>query len=155
MTAPRMRLAVATVLFVAWLGWLAYLAATDARPPVVSGPQLLAASAEVVAHVEAGPGGQLPQQITIDRVLRGEGLTAGQSIRVANLADSVGYAGPGLYLVPLAPLEGGPAGGEPAYRIPWPARSPGSESRAAAPLRALIYPWSEAVRKQYDEPRWR
>src|SRR5437764_15046479 len=122
MTARTARagLAVSAALFVSWLGYLGYLVVTDARPPIVSYPQLLAATAEVVARVEAGPDGQLPRRLTVEQVLRGDGLKEGQSIAVANLPDSAGYGRPGGYLVPLAPLEGGPAGGEPAYRIPLP-----------------------------------
>jgi hypothetical protein len=148
MRAARVRLAVAVALFLAWVGWLGFLAATDARPPVVSDPQLLAAAAEVVAHVEAGPDGQLPRSVTVKQVLRGNGLAVGQTIVVANLPDSAGYAGPGDYLIPLAPGEAG------AYRIPGPARSPGSEL-SKVPLRALIYPWNDAVRAQHkDQSGW-
>ena len=147
----RAGLAVSGALFVAWLGYLGYLAATDARPPVVSYPQLLAATAEVVAQVQAEPDGQLPRHVTIDTVLRGNGLREGQSVVVANLPDSVGYAGPGRYLIPLAPLEGGPVGGETAYRVPWPARTPGIEYSRQKKPPALIYPWNPAVEKQYHE----
>src|SRR5436309_173879 len=57
-------LAVSAALFLAWLGFLTYLVLTDARPPVVSYPQLLAATEDVVATVEAAPDGQLPRAAT-------------------------------------------------------------------------------------------
>jgi hypothetical protein len=144
----RAGLGISALLFVAWLGYLGYLAATDARPPVVSFPQLLAATAEVVARVEADPDGQPARRVTVVEVLRGQGLAPDQAITVTNLPDVAGYTGPGDYLIPLAPPEGGPAGGEPAYAVPRPARSPGSEF-SKAPPQPLIYPWIEAVQRQY------
>lgn len=147
--AAQVGLAVSGTAFVLWLGWLGYLVLTDARPPVVSYPQLLAATADVVATVSTGPDGQLPRTVTVKEVLRGEapGLAAGQTITIVNLPEAVGYAAPGDYLIPLVP-EG------PAFRVPRPARSPGSEYPLdKPPPQALIYPWTEAVQREYHDHR--
>lgn len=139
-------LAVSATLFVAWLGFLGYLVLTDARPTVVSYPQLLASSAEIVTHIEPEADGQLPRTVTVKEVLRGQ--VPGPTIAVANLPESVGYVGPGDYLVPLVPVGG--AGGGKEFRVPRPARSPGSELGKNAP-EAMIYPWNKAVQQQYHD----
>ena len=52
MASARVRLALAAFLFVAWVGWLANLALTTARPVILSRPQLAASTLDVIARVE-------------------------------------------------------------------------------------------------------
>jgi len=47
------RLALSAVLFVAWIGYLAYLAATTTQPVVLSRPQFLSAELYVIAQISA------------------------------------------------------------------------------------------------------
>jgi hypothetical protein len=51
----RTRLAVAAGLFAAWIGWLAFLAATTTHPVVLSRPQFLVSNLYVIADLKGGP----------------------------------------------------------------------------------------------------
>ncbi len=54
MKRARVRLAVTASLFLAWIGYLVYLAATATRPVVLSRPQFLAADLYVIAELRDG-----------------------------------------------------------------------------------------------------
>lgn len=139
----RVGLVLSAAAFLGWLGWLGYLVKSDARPPVLSFPQLLAASATVVVTVAADGDGKLPRCVTVAEVLAGDGVAKGQAVDVANLPDAAGYVGPGDYLVPLAG-----ATNPVSFSVALPGRAPGAELRRT-PLKPQIYPWSEAVRRQW------
>src|SRR3954469_12128903 len=129
---PRVgRLVVAALLFVGWVGYLAYLVATrptladggspgalghftPRRPLVLSRSQLLVSDLDVVARVE-----DPRQPVRVEEVLYPPGaevVHAGESLRVSNLGECrplplprrpedppppPDWAGPGSYLLPL------------------------------------------------------
>src|SRR5262245_40293137 len=61
-------LGVAAALFLLWIGWLVYLAATTTHPIVLSRPQLLVAELVVIADVREGSSGPLPE-VTVREIL--------------------------------------------------------------------------------------
>ena len=136
MTLLRARLLVAAVLFAGWLAYLGYAAATKSRGPVVSRAQLAAASAAVVASVDAAPDGK--RTAAVVEPLTAASPAAGATLDVANLSQTAGYVGPGSYLLLLAKDGSG-------YRVVGVPRSPGHEAPAGDPP---IYPWSADVRGQ-------
>jgi hypothetical protein len=110
-------LVVTAVLFLAWIGWLAYLVVITRHPApepkpiwdlyVLARPQFLVAELYVIAEVSANPaGGQADDVVTIKKVL----WSANQAdikrakILVKNL-DAVdaqhGWQGPGEYILAL------------------------------------------------------
>jgi hypothetical protein len=88
MNQARVRLIVAAVAFVAWIGWLFYLARPYlAEPPItLSRPQFLKSQVAVVAHVESAD-----KPVTILEVREGDDtvLKAGDEIAVENLDQSL------------------------------------------------------------------
>ena len=105
-TRQGWRLILAAGLFIAWIGWLTYLAATATRPVVLSRPQFLVSELDVIAQVSQGAHGP-EREVTVEEVHRpaqeNEELK-GKKITVLNL-DSIeerdGYSGPGPYILPL------------------------------------------------------
>ena len=142
MTLVRLRFAVALVVFLAWLGWLAVAVAKKGEP-VLSRAQLLNATHLVVADVTLGDGGLPSTTATVVEVLRGDGVPAGP-ITVLNLdlalpAGAKAFPGPGVYLLPLT------SDGR-TFRVAGLPRSPGYEPAESA--RPVIYPATEATRAQ-------
>src|SRR5437660_6465368 len=72
-TGGRVRLAVAGVLLVGWLGWLSVTALTKSRAPIVSHAQAAVAKYQLVAEVEYEPGGGPTGKATVKEVLSGDG----------------------------------------------------------------------------------
>ena len=69
MTFPKARLVVSAVLFLTWLGFLAYLVSTSTKV-ILSRPQFMIAQLYVVAEVREGPANDaLNPEVTIDSVL--------------------------------------------------------------------------------------
>ena len=134
----RLRLALALLAFLGWVGYLAWLT-RGARSVVVSRSQVAAADHLVVARLRAGPDGRPAPEATVREVLArgGDSAPAEGPLRVANLPEARGFAGEGDYLLPLSG-----AGGR--YLLTPPPRSPGYE----APQRPWVYPWTESVREQ-------
>lgn len=107
MDPRRLRLTVAVLLFLGWIGYLGFLVATTRDPVVVSRSQFLAADLVVVAEVAGSPERPEPRiriqdvpfaQADEDRKL------AGTELLLADLPDSgpgQGWQGPGTYLLPL------------------------------------------------------
>jgi hypothetical protein len=110
MQAARLRLIASALLFAGWIGWLAYLAATTTKPIVLSRPQFLFSTLDVVAQVDA-KGGQPVEKVTVLEVHWPPHADAfkGQSIIVANLKDCArkesGWTGPGEYILPLEKVD--------------------------------------------------
>src|SRR5437773_2064431 len=48
-----LRLVLASLLFVGWIGWLVYLAKFKSKPIVLSRPQLLVSDLDIIAQVDA------------------------------------------------------------------------------------------------------
>lgn len=104
---PRVqRLILAAGLFVAWIGFLAFLAATATQPVVLSRSQFLVSEFDVIAQVKQGPLGPDPQVI-VDEVRwpseENEKLK-GKPITITNLhaiEERDGWEGAGRYILPL------------------------------------------------------
>src|SRR5262245_29830429 len=151
MTTARLRLllfGVSAAVFLAWVGWLGYLAATTRNPVVLSRPQLLASNVDVIGHVEA-----LNKPVEVKEVLWSQAPDAkqleGKAVTVANLpACKEGWKGPGDYLLPLVHTAQ-PDGGEKLEVAVPPARSPGIDPT----LPPRIYPDTPDVREQLRQFR--
>lgn len=135
MTAPRIRLAAASLLLVAWLGWLGYTAWAKYRGPIVSRAQAAAATTAVVAQVPAGDG---PQTVEVKEVLSGPRPEG--PVVVTNLADAAGFEGQGEYLLLLTKLRGD------AYAVVGPLQSPGYGAVGSP----TVYRWTPAVKAQAE-----
>jgi hypothetical protein len=161
----RLRIGLAVALFAAWMGWLIYLALADSHLHsltdgpirfdrlVLSRPQFMVSSLDVVAHIE-----KLDGPVVIKDVLwpKGDELKLqGKTLSVTNLANcEQSWAEPGDYIVPLMP---DPKGGYQVAPIP---PSPGSPPRQEtkdglhAYLPVRIYPDRPETRQQvYDIPK--
>lgn len=111
MSAERRRpwlLLLVGLLFAAWIGWLAYLAATTTRPIVLSRPQFLITQIDVVAELHAADDGGSVTRIAVKEVLfpvdGPVSIKPGAEIDIANLAhltEHDGWQGPGEYILPL------------------------------------------------------
>jgi hypothetical protein len=107
MVFPKARLVVSGGLFLTWIGFLVYLVARTRDPVILSRPQLVVASAVVVADIQEKDGRPMPT-VTIKRVAWALGhadpLFAGTPLIVDGLADcgpGQGWKGPGEYILPL------------------------------------------------------
>lgn len=142
--SPRLRLVAAAALFLGWIGWLGYAAATKSRGPVVSRAQAAVATHAVVAGVRSPAGGKPSARATVSEVLAGTGLTAPGEIEVANLPEAHGFDGDGDYLLLLRsdPVTGG-------FVVVGQQRSPGYELAGAG--QPHIYRWSDDVRGQVNK----
>lgn len=103
--AARARLILAVTAFTLWLGWLAYLAFTTIQPTVLSRPQFLVSTFDVLAEVGAKEG-RRDHQVTIKKVywpIEEAGKHVDERVTIADLPEleKDGWAGPGLYLLPL------------------------------------------------------
>jgi hypothetical protein len=147
MNGARMRLVIAAALFAAWLGWLAYLAATTTRPVVLSRPQFLVSTLDVVADVRAADA-EPAADVIVRKVhwpLQDRQGLVDKEIHVVNLADCIGWAGPGSYILPLV-RDGD------AYRVAAIPPSPGYNAlNDQAAVR--VYPATEEALHQLDEIR--
>src|SRR5437763_542291 len=117
MNAARWRLILAAGLFVAWLGYLTFLAIQTTHPivqfspfevkktgPVVlSRPQLLVATLVVIADVQADASGEPLKEVEVIEVLwpAPAPVQPDQRLRLSNLVGAEGWRGPGRYLLPL------------------------------------------------------
>ena len=149
MKPAAIRLALVTLAFLGWLGYLTFLVATRPQvggvPLVVSRPQVLTSEVDVVARV-SDPAGQ----VTITEVLwprENASLKEGDSIKIDNLAECRAqgqdtppdWTTPGEYLVPLRARKGG--GGWEVAPVP---DSPGFAGRVWR-----IYPATPEALAQY------
>jgi hypothetical protein len=107
MVFPRARLVVSAGLFLAWIGFLAYMVARTRDPVILSRPQLAVCSLVVIAEVQEKEGRPLPT-VTIKKVAWAatdqDAKTGGTQLVVEGLADCgnrQGWRGPGEYIVPL------------------------------------------------------
>jgi hypothetical protein len=104
----RVLLVLTTVLFLAWIGWLTFLAATTTEPLVLARPQFLLADLYVVADVVANPASEEPDDIvTVEQVIWSANQADAQhkKILVKNLTRMDahhGWQGPGQYILPLS-----------------------------------------------------
>jgi hypothetical protein len=107
----RLRLIVAAGLFVAWIGFLAFLAATTTRPVILSRSQFLVSEVDIIAQVNQGPHGPDPQVI-VDQVYwppPENDKLKGKQIVIKNLPmieKHDGWVGAGRYILPLRKNNG-------------------------------------------------
>jgi hypothetical protein len=142
MTFARIRFAVALLLFVGWLTWLAFAVAGKGAP-VLSRAQLLNSTHLVYGQVTVGEDGLPISQAKVTSIARGE-VAVGTTIEVLNLpaampAGAKTFPGTGEYLLPLI-FDGK------TYRIAGLPRSPGYEPDEAS--RPVIYIANDSTRKQ-------
>ncbi|MBI3410384.1 MAG: hypothetical protein HY040_18760 [Planctomycetes bacterium] len=107
MVFPKARLVTAAALFLAWIGFLAYLVARTRDPVILSRPQLLVSNLIVRAEVKDGHGRPAPT-IAVKDVLRAvdadDRKLIGQEIDVPDIVDCLaaqGWREAGEYIVPL------------------------------------------------------
>jgi hypothetical protein len=137
------------VLFTGWLGWLAYLAVTARTTVVLSRPQFLVATLNVVVTLDEIENAGRP--LTVKQVLwsatdEGRQLV-NATITVSNLDRTLGWDGPGDYLLPLVP-NGAPG----RYQVPTTPRSPGYEPNPRSEFgKPHIYPVTPATLRQVEQ----
>ncbi len=125
MRRSRLRLAVAAALFLGWLSWLVYLAATGTDDVVLSRSQFLVADVHLVATLK---GGEAPEaEADVKEVFwpkEGQRPAPGETIAVANLPECAdqGWEGPGDYLLALKRTA---AGANVTYAVAPVPRTPG------------------------------
>jgi len=112
--AAKIRLAIAAGLFLAWIGWLAYLVVkTRENPIILARPQFLVADLWVRGHLD-GNDNRPDAKVVIREVLwarkdEDKGLVEKQ-VTVQDLdlvGKDLGWAGPGDYLLPLQKTNSG------------------------------------------------
>ena len=153
MKAARLRLLLAAALFAGWIGLLAYLVVSmksslppgTSRPVVLSRPQFLVSSLDVIAQVNEIDAD--PAEVTIREVSWPKGKEAddmiGKKIQVSRLPECRDHwIGSGEYILALAPF------GEKGYQVMPLPRSPGFPSG-----RPRIYPSTPQTRRQLPEIR--
>jgi hypothetical protein len=150
MTGAKIRLAIAAVLFVGWLCWLAYLVVTKNDPVVVSRSQMMAATHFVVANVAVDAQGRPETKVAVVRDLHPVGAPLAGTITVANIKDArIGgasdFTAGGPFLLPLTAIPNSNS-----YDLTPPPRSPGNEG--ALRPRPWAYRWdAPGVQRQFDE----
>jgi hypothetical protein len=107
MVFPKARLAVSAGLFLAWIGFLAYLVARTRDPVILSRPQLVVSSVALIAEVKEQNGRPVPT-VAVKKVVSAlaseDNNLAGSQLTVEGLADvgmPQGWRGPGSYILPL------------------------------------------------------
>ena len=156
MTAARVRLLAALVLFLGWLTWLGITVFTHRTnpPEIVSRSQMLAATTMIVADVTLGEDGLPSETVTVAFKVGTVIGPASGTVKVRNLKSAQSSLAealkPGKHLLLLT-------GGEnDTYEIAgWP-RSAGVESRFPGEeltndkkvRRPVVYPWAPAVEAQ-------
>jgi len=117
MKSAKLRLILAAVAFFAWIGFLLYLVLATRHPVVLSRPQFLISTFDVIARVDSLD----DPEVSIESVHWPAGEDRqGEKIKVLNLSHCDGFDGPGDYILPLQPL------GKFYQVVPTP-RSPGFE----------------------------
>jgi hypothetical protein len=155
MKSVTLRFWLLAALFAAWIGFLLYLALSTRNPVILSRPQVLASSLDIVGRVD-DPDSAL---VTVVKVLwppDQKGIE-GQKITVTNLpackkegAEPDGrttnerWTGPDEYILPLA------RDGQGGYQVATPKRSPGFDP---ARFKPHIYPATKEARDQLEEIR--
>ena len=158
MKPAAIRLLITAVLFVGWIGYLAYLVAATSQPIVLSRPQLQVSDFDVIATQSSG------DSFVVGEVLYPAAKNdewKGKSIVVVNLDKCQTFTSEGWHAVPpgsgplLLPLQAAGSAQDGAAKfkvVPIPA-SPGyrpdSRQTGAATGPPRIYPDNAAMRRQY------
>jgi len=123
------RLILAAGLFVAWIGFLALLAATATQPVVLSRPQFLVSEFDVIAQVEQGKDGPDPE-VSVREIrwpAKGTEDLVGKKTTILNLKQCDGWQGPGSYIIPLRKAD------KDTFVVVSPPMSPGFEPMKVRP----------------------
>jgi len=146
MTAARLRLLIAFLVFGAWVAWLGFQSLTETKDPVLSRAQLLISKIDVIGALKSDSDGKPSPTVVVQEVhwpRDGGGLKSGDSVTVADLSESTGFAQSGLNILPLLPGE---KPGE--YRVAGLPPSPGFDTFGHSPR--FIYPLTPGTRRQLD-----
>ena len=107
MVFPKARLVVSAGLFLAWIGFLAYLVARTRDPVILSRPQVVVSSVVLIADVKE-QNGRPAASVAVTKVawalVPEDKNLAGSQLTIEGLADvgqSQGWRGPGTYILPL------------------------------------------------------
>src|SRR2546425_12893870 len=106
MTRAKLRLAVAAILFLGWIGYLAYLVLISRHPVILSRPQFLVSNLYVVATLTSDadkPEKKVHIEEIIWAVTEKDRPTKGEEITVEDLDKTdakQGWEGPGRYILP-------------------------------------------------------
>ena len=149
MATKQNRLAIlAAGLFLAWIGWLAYLAITTTQPIVLSRPQFLISNLDVIAQIDRGSDGP-NREVTIKDIYwqNQEDVRSNQTIIVANLEACNGWQGPGHYILPLHHSTAGNEVVAPGKSPGFPPASPEFGQNIARPR---IYPVTPETLRQLE-----
>lgn len=169
-TGGKVLLFISTAVLLSWFTWLSYTALTKSHEPVVSHAQAAATKFAVVATLSDGEAdresklvrsggiqgenatplkakaGKPAFTVTVKELLTANGPAKDTQIGVWNLPASVGYVGPGDYLLLLDKADDSTLDDHPAYFLVGQQRSPGADLELlGAPM---IYKWGDDVRKQ-------
>lgn len=162
-SALRVRLVLATGLFVIWLGYLLFLvirtanpvvhwwpfAITKTQPIILSRPQFLVSPVVIIAEVKEGRDDHPGTDVTVTAVARSPDDPndwKGKTISVTNLpvvSREEGWQGPGEYILPLLP-DGS------SFRIAPLPSSPGFDA-TGRPSSLHIYPVNPQTQRQLEE----
>jgi hypothetical protein len=148
MKPATIRFAAALAVFIAWLGWLLYLAVITAHPIVLAEPQFLVSSLDVIAEVPSVKEGDV--EVTVREVhwpSAERDKLVGKKVRVTNLDQCKDdwHGADELYILPLMP------DGKDTYRVAPLPRSPGFGGATSRAGRPRIYPLTPQTRMQLDQ----
>ena len=113
----------------AWIGFLALLAATATQPVVLSRPQFLVSQVDVIAQVEQGKDGPDPE-VSVREIrwpAKGTEDLVGKKTTILNLKQCDGWQGPGSYIIPLRKAD------KDTFVVVSPPMSPGFEPMKVRP----------------------
>lgn len=146
MRLAKIRFAAALVVFLAWLGWLLWLALDTSKPIVLAEPQFLVSNLDIIASVPEIHEGI--NEVVIREVHWPEQEKArlvGKKVIVNNLAQCKDdWTGAGDYILALLPA------GKDQYRVAPLPRSPLFSGPSSRQGRPRIYPDTPRTRKQLD-----
>ncbi len=141
MKVARIRLVIAAVLMLSWLGYLGYLALGHSKPIVVSRTQLLNATHFVKAEVTTDAANKPAASVQVIESF-GANRVADKSIELTNIADvrlpDQKPLSAGTYFFPL--VSAGPN----RYRVVSPFSSDSQ-------VKLIAYPWTPEVERQVRE----
>jgi hypothetical protein len=152
MKVARIRLGIAMLLLLGWLGYLGFLVLFERDPIVVSRSQVMASTQFVLANVTVDPTDGLPtKSVSVVEDLRpmGKSLT-NQAITIWNIKDarvagsSDGFRGKGPFLLMLT------KSGTDGFELTPPPRSTGGDTLVHP--KPWAYRWdAPGVKEQFEE----
>lgn len=162
MTFPKARLVVSALLFVSWIGFLAFLVARTRDPVILSRPQFLVSHLHVLAKVQEKEGRPDPL-ISVEKVLwsadAADQKLAGTTATLVGLEDCgarQGWRGAGTYLIALSRDKGSlvvtPIPRSPGYEPQYASvelLSAGEDREAVASLVQRFTGWDAATSKGF------